>query len=254
MMAPAIPDSSTPRLSMTCSNPDLPVDGSNLCIQAARAFFENHTPEPSIASLGIHLNKEIPFGAGLGGGSSDAATVLEACSVLTSAPNRDRLLHMAALLGSDVPFFLKSPVAFGTGRGEILQDMSFPTALVGTWLVLAVPDERVNTAEAYRHIVPNDSLLSDLRTNIEHGDLQDWTQNVHNDFELSVFKSYPIVAELKQQMFDLGAGFSLMSGSGSSVFGVFGDRAEASHAVAMLAERWPAFTYWSGPAEMPDTA
>lgn len=224
-------------ISMTCSNPDLRVDGSNLCVQAATAVIEvlermGHEPE----GVAIHLDKHLPFGAGLGGGSSDAAMTLSAVNELFDAPLSDQQLHgLAADLGSDVPFFLdESGVALGTGRGEFLEAVSFPDALRSTWLLVAVPPVRISTVDAYNGIRTNDVDRADLEALMSSGTLTDWQESLVNDFEAHLFERYPAVAALKRQLQDAGAAYAAMSGSGSSVFGIFADAETARAAQSGL--------------------
>ena len=245
-------------LSMTSSNPNLPVDDSNLCIRAAKAYLAACsqiavgtrllTPKAPHQNVTLHLEKNIPFGAGMGGGSSDAATVLRAMekSDLLPALSAETLHAVASHLGSDVPFFLSSPTAFGSGRGEVLEEMAFPRQLEGTWMVVGVPDDRVSTPDAFRHIVPNDSREADLRKLVEQLPLESWAGAITNDFEDSVFATYPSILGLKEAFYDAGAVFSLMSGSGSSVFGVFTSEESDTAALAKLKHRWPSYAYWIG--------
>jgi 4-diphosphocytidyl-2-C-methyl-D-erythritol kinase len=234
---------------MTCSNPDLRVDGSNLCVQATSAAFEvlermGHTPE----GVAIHLDKHLPFGAGLGGGSSDAAATLRAVNDLFKAPLTEEQLHnLAADLGSDVPFFLdEAGVALGTGRGEILHSIPFPKALRSTWLLVVVPPVHISTAEAFSGIRPEDADRADLLALMSEGSLSDWQELLVNDFERHLFELHPSVAALKEEMQAMGASYTAMSGSGSSVFGIFKDEATATATRAALAVD---VRSWLGPSD-----
>ncbi len=239
-------------LSMTCSDPSLPTDGSNLCMRAAQAVLnaaDSWVPDAQDVPIGlaIHLEKRVPHGGGLGGGSSDAATCLEATNEQIGSPLSLSLLHdLAAAIGSDVPFFLmKEGVALGTGRGEILSPMAFPRALRDTWLVVVAPDVGISTAEAYGGISPRDGDRPDLSRLVRDGTLDEWRAELVNDFETSLFPSYPQVAELKDQLYAAGAGYASMSGSGSAVFGVFTTEAAAQAAMAQLGEDKRS---WVGPS------
>jgi 4-diphosphocytidyl-2-C-methyl-D-erythritol kinase len=247
-----------PIVSLSCSDERLPVDDGNLCMRAAIGLLAEHSrmapPEPQpdrvprhLFGIQMQLDKRIPFGAGLGGGSSDAATVLIACSRLWGM-NYD-LHSIAGRIGSDVPFFLGSGVALGTGRGEVLSEVNFPRALLGTRLLIVVPDQRVSTAEAYRDVVPNSRHRVDLNALVAEGTLSDWGEHLTNDFEPSVFGRYPIVLNIKQELLHSGAAFALMSGSGSAVFGVFSSQDESLQTLDALRVKWPSFSYWEGAAD-----
>lgn len=218
---------SAPSDTMTCSNPSLPVDEDNLCLQAVKAV--RSAGGAATGGLHVHLEKNLPFGAGLGGGSSDAATCLQAANDhLKAGLDESRLHELAAELGSDVPFFLmESGIALGTGRGEVLRAMPFPEALKDTWMVVAVPQVHISTAEAYRGIRPNDREEGALPGLVAEGSLAQWRQGLVNDFEAHLFESHPQLARLKSDLREAGADYAAMSGSGSAVFGVFTGEQEA---------------------------
>ncbi len=211
-------------LSMECTRDDVPCDSGNLCLRAAAEVYR------FAGGGGVHiaLDKRIPVGAGLGGGSSNAAMVLRALPRLwgTEIPDEE-LQAMAARLGSDVPFFLHDGPALAGGRGEMLTplDVHLPW-----WIVLVTPRIHVSTAWAYaslgaRERQPDprlDLLLSDA---VRAGDP---APLLVNDFEPAVFERWPAIAAMKRRLLDNGAVGALMSGSGSTVFGLFGD-AEAAH-------------------------
>jgi len=243
-------------IEMTSSVKDLPTDEGNLCIRAAQslaaAVLQPTGPHPTTrweaAPLGvkIHLEKHIPHGAGLGGGSSDAATVLKACSDMWGVDVD--LRPISASLGSDVPFFLHSPVAYGTGRGEVLSTLPFPKALQGTRLLVIVPDQRVATADAFSQVQPYSQRETDLKTLVSTGSLADWNRSLKNDFETSVFARFAIIRDLKQLLLDSGAAFAQMSGSGSAVFGVFDSPSLSQSALNAVRSTWPSYKFWEGPS------
>jgi 4-diphosphocytidyl-2-C-methyl-D-erythritol kinase len=171
--------------------------------------------------LKIHLHKGIPPGAGLGGGSADAACVLKAVSRYFSLPADDDLLHeMALTLGSDCPFFISNVPSYATGRGEILSPLTNFTP--GHYLVLLNPGIHVSTREAYSDCIPREPEKSlDVLISLP---VEEWKYSVVNDFEFFVFRKYPLIGELKQALYDAGALFSLMSGSGSTVYGIFREK------------------------------
>ena len=226
-------------ISMTCSNLDLPSDGSNLCLKAAKALREYAGIKTGIS---IDLTKSIPFGAGLGGGSSDAATTLRVLNTLWDihVPSAD--LHDIALkLGADVPYFLEMPgVAFASGIGEQLQslDCSLPFHIVTVF-----PKEHISTLWAYKNFYPRfERKVPDLREMVKelcaNRDLA-VLPFFENDFEPVVFDHYPSVHKVKEVLFEEGALFASLSGSGSAVFGLFDTRQEAEKAIQRFSRHYP---------------
>ncbi|HYG20043.1 MAG TPA: 4-(cytidine 5'-diphospho)-2-C-methyl-D-erythritol kinase [Ohtaekwangia sp.] len=187
----------------------------NLCLKAYRVLARDHTLPP----VHIHLHKVLPSGAGLGGGSSDGAHTLrllnEKFSLHLSA---DELIRYAAALGSDCPFFIHNSPMIGTGRGEILRGI--PLSLSGKYLVLLKPGIHVSTAEAFRTVKPAKRTrpIADIITTIP---VTHWKNTLENDFESGLFNSFPVIGELKESLYRAGALYASMSGSGSSVFGIF---------------------------------
>ena len=183
----------------------------------------------------MHLNKRLPVGAGLGGGSSDAAAALRALQRLWQCETDEADLQRIALsLGSDVPFFLGSCPAFATGRGEVLQrmcDYSLPYAL----LVVAAP-VNVSTAWAFRRVTPKLARHGDLRAVVESNDLDCWRHALVNDFETPVFRYYPELLARKAELLDMGAGYASLTGTGAAVYGVFESWNRALQAAAASRE------------------
>ena len=183
----------------------------------------------------IHLVKRIPMGAGLGGGSSDAAAILLALPVLAGrALSLERLGQLAAQLGSDVNFFLQGGTALGIGRGH--EVFSLPDAPARR-AILVAPGTHVSTADAYRRLSPH--LTSESQQNkIFSFGCQVWAGGVSpaacNDFEAVVFRQHPGLAALKKKLLRAGAVLALMSGSGSAIFGLFRTGAEVARALASL--------------------
>jgi 4-diphosphocytidyl-2-C-methyl-D-erythritol kinase len=195
----------------------LPLDiGSeeNIVVRAYRLLASDH----SLPGLDFHLHKVIPFGAGLGGGSSDAAFLLKGLNdFFELGLTIHQLKTYAIKLGADCPFFLENKPAFASGIGEKLQAIDF--SLKGHFLVLVKPPLGVGTKEAYAGIkpsIPKFSLLGSIQQSPEK-----WQECFVNDFETSVFQLYPEIYELKSKLLNLGAVYASMSGSGSSVFGLF---------------------------------
>lgn len=194
--------------------------GKNLCIKATRLMQERY----SVGNVAITLDKRVPFGAGLGGGSSDATAVIMAINEIFALNlSEEELVARAAEIGSDTAFFVRNTPQLCTGRGEIMTPISLP--LSGLWLAIAKPvGEGVSTAEAYGGVKPAEPSVS-----LEHRlqlPVNEWQGVVKNDFEGHVFAAHPIIGELKQRLLDAGALFASMSGSGSAVFGLFTERPE----------------------------
>lgn len=205
------------RLVLTCDDPDLPVDETNLVMRAARAL-----GSPPVA---IHLVKRIPAGGGLGGGSSNAASTLMTLSTMIPRlmGGLGRLQDVARSLGSDVPFFLVGGTAYATGRGEILSPLD-PAS--GIPLLLLMPEERVLTKEAFaglEHYSP--PLGLERYRNMPYGDFV-------NDFEASVFERLPKLKLLKRRLLESGAKWAGMTGSGSTIVGAFKNTKERDAALA----------------------
>lgn len=198
-------------LSLTCDDPSIPVGESNLAIRAARAV--------GATDVAIHLRKRIPAGGGLGGGSSNAATVLRVLG-----GDRD-LAPLALSLGSDVPFFLAGGTAYATGRGEILTPMP---PMRGIPLLLLLPEERVLTKDAFARVTRYSPALG---IDAYH-DFASFT----NDFEEPVFAMLPRLATLKARLYDAGAQWAGMSGSGSTIVGAFAGEAVRDAAAREFAD------------------
>ena len=168
----------------------------------------------------IFLEKTAPVGAGLGGGSADAAFTLKALNDLFSLGlSNERLSEYASRLGSDCALFIWNRPMFGTGRGEILEP--FDIDLSGYELKVLVPEGiSVSTKEAYDGIIPRCSLEGNLKEALKRP-VEEWRDIVVNDFEATVFKKHPELAAIKQSLYDSGAVYASMSGSGSSVFALY---------------------------------
>ncbi len=168
--------------------------------------------------LSIYLEKAIPFGAGLGGGSADAAFMLKMLNELSGLNLPDsRLEDYASKIGADCPFFIKNKPVFASGTGNILKPVEL--SLNGYFLVLIKPDIQISTPEAYSFILPQKPEFS-IKEWIKKPIIE-WKDRIVNDFEKNIFAKYPAIAEIKEQLYDKGALYASMSGSGSSVFGIF---------------------------------
>lgn len=210
-------------LTMTTTDADLPVDERNLVMKAAILLRREYGVEQGAS---LRLEKHVPFGAGLGGGSSDAAAALRLLNALWTLELSASSMKEAALeLGSDVPFFLGAGSAFGQGRGDVLEPLNDPATDEPYHppypIVVAVPHVRVSTAEAYAMVPPRQTGRPDLREVVLSNDLERWSAELTNDFEGPVLAKYPAVRELKASLTETGAGYAAMSGSGSAVYGFF---------------------------------
>jgi 4-diphosphocytidyl-2-C-methyl-D-erythritol kinase len=214
----AVSDSSDNRdhISVTGINPGgLPED--NLVIKAVIKLREMK----DLPFLKIHLHKVIPAGAGLGGGSSDGACFLKAVNRHFNLNIDDKTIkHTALELGSDCPFFIDGVPAFATGRGENLKPVA--PVLNGFYFVLLNPGVGINTREAYLNCKP--LIASTSLTDIISQPIENWKSLILNDFEDFAFSRHPVIKEIKTGLYDSGALFSLMSGSGSSVYGIFKEK------------------------------
>jgi 4-diphosphocytidyl-2-C-methyl-D-erythritol kinase len=186
----------------------------NIVMKAVSKLREKY----SFPWLKIHLHKAIPHGAGLGGGSSDAAFMLKSLNKhFTMSIDESEIKSIALDIGSDCPFFLDGDPAFACGRGEILE--SIKPVLSGYYLLLLNPGVEINTREAYLDCKPETPLTSLLQLTAR--DITEWKDLILNDFEEFAFKKYPVIRKIKDELYRSGAIFSLMSGSGSSVYGIF---------------------------------
>jgi 4-diphosphocytidyl-2-C-methyl-D-erythritol kinase len=224
--------------AFSCSDPSVPADESNLVVKAVRAW-ETASGKP--CDCRIFLEKVIPHGAGLGGGSSDAAATLQALNDLHGKPlDQAKLIELAAGLGSDIPFFLMPGAVRCTGRGEILEPVASPPALP---VVLLKPSFGVATPDAYKRWRDAQPLWG-IRYDPQPFA---WGELV-NDLEKPVFMKHLFLAEVKQWLLDrpetTGA---LMSGSGSTMFAILKDPAEADALIAAArAELDPTLWAWTG--------
>lgn len=192
----------------------------NLCLKAYRLLQKDFNLKP----VEIFLHKVIPSGAGLGGGSSDGAHTLRLLNnVFKLNLPTEQLKAYALQLGSDCPFFIEDKPMLGTGRGEVLTEVA--VNLHGKFLVLIKPDIHVSTADAYAGVTPA-APLTRIQDILEKEPVSAWKNLLANDFESSVFTKYPQIAAIKEKLYANGALYASMSGSGSSVFGIFDNPAD----------------------------
>jgi 4-diphosphocytidyl-2-C-methyl-D-erythritol kinase len=215
-------------IRLTCDDPVLPTDASNLVYRAATAFLEHARISDGVR---IHLKKKIPMAAGLGGGSGNAATTLLALNELFGVPLSSEELHdMAATLGSDVPFFLQAWPALATGRGEKVQSLNLFRALEGCGFLLVHPGFGIATAWAYKELTRFPAALNGERGRaaklvslLDGSDLRQASREFYNSLEAPVLEKYPWLAVLQDFLRENGAVATLMSGSGSTTFAIAND-------------------------------
>ncbi len=215
----------------------LPIPGleadNNLCVRAYQLLRKDF----GIGPVAIHLLKVVPIGAGLGGGSSDAAFTLKTLNTLFGlALPAPVLRSYAAQLGSDCAFFIDSRPAIGEGRGEVLSDIDL--SLRGKFVIIVKPTISIPTGEAFGGISPQIPAI-DLQSILKNQPLEEWRYSVCNDFEEYVFDRYPAIGVLRESLYAAGAKFASLSGSGSAVFGIFDTAVD-------LSKRFPDTQYWSG--------
>lgn len=213
-----------PASELTFKSTGLAIPGnpnSNLCLRAYELLRAHHDLPP----VRIHLHKVVPIGAGLGGGSADGAFTLK---LLNQQFNLNlpagQLELYARQLGSDCAFFIENSPRFCVGKGDEFED--FPLHLTGTWAVLVNPGIHISTAGAYAGIRPR-YLVDDLRQLLRQP-VETWRDAVKNDFEESLIPRYPQIGRLKTQLYEAGAQYASMTGSGSTVFGLFSQKKDCS--------------------------
>ncbi len=202
------------QLSFESSGLSIPGQG-NLCLMAYELMKSHY----GIAPVSMHLHKNIPIGAGLGGGSSDAAfTLIALNTIFELGIENDELKKMAAQLGADCPFFIDNAPSLASGIGELLNPIDLDMS--NYHLLVVKPDVFVSTLEAFSSIVPQTpipSLAEEIKMPIE-----EW--RLKNDFEQSIFPQYPELLEIKKSLVQAGALYASMSGSGSSIYGIFSEK------------------------------
>ncbi len=194
---------------------DCPLE-SNLCYKAYKIIKEKF----GIPPVKIILYKNVPFGTGLGSGSSDAAhTLILLNKIFKLNISEESLLILASSLGSDCAFFIKNKPVIASGVGNIFSEIDLN--LEGKYLLLCLPEVSVNTTNAYKNCkseIPKNSLSELIKL-----PLKDWKNNIKNDFENTVFANFPVLGKIKEELYEKGAEYAQMSGSGSAVFGIFND-------------------------------
>jgi len=215
----------------------IPIDESNTCVQA---YLDVKKQFPEIDGISIVLKKTIPSGAGLGGGSSDAAAVLKGLRQLYNLPlDNNQLSDIAVSIGADVPFFISGGTQIGNGIGDILSQVS--NSIKGYYLLI-IPNIFISTVWAY------DALKKDLKDDIDRPNFAHFLESNNisnmifdNDFERIVIPTYPKIGEIKGGLLEAGASYASLSGSGSTVFGIFDEEAKAKQAESHFQKQYQTF-------------
>ena len=221
-------------ISLTCDDPEVPADNSNLIFRAAQAL---QKALQSTSGAKIRVTKRIPAKGGLGGASSNAAvTLLTLNRVWQASLSLDELTEIASSLGADVPFFLSGGRCAATGTGTTLTPLPDGPK---RYLIVITPNARISTAEAYASLKAaslttsnSDSILSSSLADLDSADSRQWP--LRNDFERVIFEIEPEIERAKLALLDAGARGALLAGSGSSVFGVFESEAARDRALENL--------------------
>lgn len=217
---------------ITCANNTVPINETNLCI---KAYLELKSHFPSLGGIKIHIKKGIPAGAGLGGGSSNAAALLKGINKLYDLGLTDGELEGIGLsLGADVPFFIRGGTQFAKGIGEVLFPATLPEMNA---ILLVVPDIHISTKWAYG--LAKNHLPKNLKggnfapipgvdeSGISFASWENARELFENDFEPLIFQTYPEIGKIKEKLLEYGAQYTSLSGSGSTVFGIFKEEAQA---------------------------
>ncbi len=207
-----------PQKQLSFQSTGLPIPGAsedNLCLKAFHLLAKDFDIDP----VSIHLHKIIPIGAGLGGGSSDAAFTLVALNeIFNLLLDNDTLCDYARLLGSDCAFFIDNSPVYATEKGDQFESMNH--FLQGNFLIVIYPDIHVSTGEAYNGIKPKKPLQNCAQI-IKTTPLEQWKNKLLNDFEAHIFDIYPELPKIKEMLYTSGAQYVSMTGSGSAIYGIF---------------------------------
>jgi len=194
---------------------------NNSCIKAYRLLKEKFGLPP----IEMCLHKIVPSGAGLGGGSSDAAFTLVMLNKIFNLGLPEKTIEeLTSSIGADCAFFIRNQPVFAKGKGDEFEDISID--LSKYHIIIVKPDVHVNTTTAYKNAGPKTPSVS-IKEIITQP-VSEWKNNLVNDFEFSVFKKYPAISHVKEQLYDAGALYASMSGSGSAVFGIFSEQVNVS--------------------------
>ncbi len=235
-----IPDFNKPHSTVHFRTTGIEIEGSeddNLCVKAYKMLAADY----EIPAVAVHLHKIIPTGSGLGGGSSDAAFMLKGLNVLFKLEiSDDRLESYAARLGSDCAFFIRNCPVSAHGKGNLMKHIELN--LTDYHIIIICPSIYISTAEAYSLITPAVPEFSPEKTVLLP--IGEWKKKLKNDFEKSIFHRYPQIRYIKDRLYNNGALYASMSGSGSSVYGIYKES-------PVIPKEFLEYFTWSGPLKLP---
>ena len=227
------------KVKFDTNSKELKKSGKNLCVEAAELLQKNY----KIDGLDIFLDKNIPIGSGLGGGSSDAAAVLKSVNMLFDRKvSSQELRKMAKQIGSDIPFFIDGKTCHVSGRGEIIEPL---VSDIDYYILLVFPQIKISTAEAYKslgmHLTKNDNDYKFKSSNLLGTSVRNLKNIFFNDFEKVVFKKHPNLLEIKDLLYQEQAEFACLSGSGSTVYGIYSSPGKVNNANIKLSNYYSCF-------------
>jgi len=194
----------------------------NICIKAYQLINQDY----ALPAINVHLHKQIPIGAGLGGGSADAAFFIKALNEFEDLNlSFGEMHHYAKQIGSDCSFFINNKPALASQKGEVLEPVGL--SLKGFYVVIVYPNIHVSTAMAYSGVVPKAEGRS-IEELIKQP-ISTWKATIFNAFEAGIVKQFPVIGDIKNQLYALGAQYSSMTGSGSAVYGIFETKPEVTN-------------------------
>ncbi len=214
-------EQTTERIIFTSSGIEIPGNANdNLCYYAYHLVAQDY-PLPNVK---VHLHKHIPIGAGLGGGSADAAFFIRFLNEKFDLDISWGEMHnYARQLGSDCSFFISNKPAFAQQKGDVYESLNF--SLKNYFIVLIYPNIHINTAKAYSGVIPKNAVRS-LENDVLNLPIEEWKNYIYNDFENSIFPQFPEIKNIKEKLYSLGAVYASMSGSGSTLYGIFENKTE----------------------------
>lgn len=222
------------KLQFQSTGLEIPSDSTNLCIKAYNLLKSSHR-QINLSAVKNHLHKIIPIGAGLGGGSSDAVYTLKILNDLFELSlSEEAMLNYARQLGSDCPFFVINKPVLAYEKGDKFAEIDLN--LKGYFLVLVYPNVQISTQQVYSMIIPKKPHTS-IKDVIKLP-ITEWKNFLFNDFEPLIFKKYPLIKEIKTQLYNLGAIYASMTGSGSAVYGIFKDK-------ILIPEKFKKYFIWT---------
>lgn len=205
-----------PEMKLELSDEDIPTGEGNLINKAIAALDRYVGLKHNYL---IMVDKHIPAGAGLGGGSSNAAVTLRMLNKIEEMGlSDDELIDLSRNLGADIPFFIKGQTGIGRGVGHEIEPLDIQPDY---WIVTCFPNESSSTAEAYQNCMPNPEPDFDLKEMLTETEIDEWRYTLVNDLEQAVFPRIHVAGNLKDQMYEFGALYASMTGSGSAVYGIF---------------------------------